>query len=158
MNSACALQEQEVSIRELRQQNAELMAKHTLFQSEVLTLTKQVMAVKLEPKLTNSYEWLGTSANVNLFSSNTIRNLDSRDSQSGPPSLIDRDSEHSSDNRNEPKRPRSKTRATDLHPPRFKVLISRISKFSGEKAADNFEVWLEDYIVATGDCGWKDKD
>ena len=53
---------------------------------------------------------------------------------------------------------RPKIRATDLHPPGFKVLISRISKFSGEKAADNFEVWLEDYIETTGDCGWKDKD
>ena len=42
--SARALQEQEASIRELRQQNAELIAKHTSLQSEVLTLTNQVVA------------------------------------------------------------------------------------------------------------------
>ena len=98
------------------------------------------------------------STHANLSSFNATKNSGSEDSQSGPPSLIDSDSEHSSDNRNEPKRPRPKIRATDLHPPGFKVLISRISKFSGEKAADNFKVWLEDYIEATGVCGWKDKD
>ena len=42
--------------------------------------------------------------------------------------------------------------------PRFKVLISHINKFSGEKAADNFEVWLEDYLETTRDCGWSNKD
>ena len=63
--SARALQEQDASIRELRQQNAELMAKHTSLQSEVLMLTKQVMAVKLEPTLTmNSHEWQGTSTHA----------------------------------------------------------------------------------------------
>ena len=93
--SARALQEQEASIRELRQQNAELMAKHTSLQSEVLILTKQVMAVKLEPMLTmNSHEWQGTSTHANLSSFNATKNLGSEDSQSGPPSLIDSDSEH----------------------------------------------------------------
>ena len=97
------------------------MAKHTSLQSEVLTLTKQVIAVKLEPTLmTNSHEWQGMSTHVNLSSSNATRNSGSEDSQSGPHSLIDSDSEHSSDNRNEPKRPRPKTRATDLYPPGFK--------------------------------------
>ena len=45
-----------------------------------------------------------------------------------------------------------------IHPPGFKVLISYINKFSGEKATDNFEVWLEDYLEATRDCSWSHKD
>ena len=76
---------------------------------------------------------------------------------SGPPSLIDSESENSSEDVIEPKRSRHRTRAADPHPPEFKVLITRISKFSGEKATDNFEDWLEDYMEATGDCGWDNK-
>jgi len=75
---------------------------------------------------------------------------------SGPPSLLDSESENSS--KNEVVQPsRRKTRSTDLHPSGFKVLITRVSKFSGGKAADNFEVWLEDYVEATGNCGWSDQ-
>jgi len=71
---------------------------------------------------------------------------------SGPPSLLDSESETSSEN--EVVQPsRRRTHSTDLHPPGFKVLITRVSKFSGGKAADNSEVWLEDYVEATGDCG-----
>ena len=154
--SARALQEQETLIRELRQQNAELQAKHTSLQSEVLTLTKQMMAVKLEPKLpTNSHEWQRISA---YASSSATRKSGSEATTSGPPSLIDSESRNSSEDVIEPKRSRHRTRAAGLHPPGFKVLITRISKFSGEKATDNFEVWLEDYMEATGDCGWNDKD
>jgi len=45
----------------------------------------------------------------------------------------------------------------DLYTPKFKVLITCISKFSCDKVADNFEVWLEDYVEATGDYGLTDQ-
>ena len=34
---------------------------------------------------------------------------------------------------------------------------SRIDKFSGESTEEDFEVWLEDFVEATNDCGWTDK-
>ena len=48
--SARLLEECEASIRELQNQNAELLAKHTLLQSEMLKLTQELMAIRLEPK------------------------------------------------------------------------------------------------------------
>ena len=57
---------------------------------------------------------------------------------SDPPSLLDSESEHSSDSTEESSRSHRRTRTVDLHPPGFKVLISRINKFSGEKAADYY--------------------
>ena len=32
-----------------------------------------------------------------------------------------------------------------------------MDKFSGRQAEDNFEVWLQDYVEATEDCGWDDE-
>ena len=32
-----------------------------------------------------------------------------------------------------------------------------MDKFSGRQAKDNFEVWLQDYVEATEDCGWDDE-
>jgi len=48
-------------------------------------------------------------------------------------------------------------RKTDPHPPGFRALTNRIDKFSGRQAEDNFEVWLQDYVEATEDCGWDDE-
>ena len=41
------------------------------------------------------------------------------------------------------------------HPSGFKKLITSVNKFSGEKASNNFEVWLDDFLEAMGDCGWR---
>ena len=155
--SARLIEEREASIRELRNQNVELVAKHTSLQSDMLKLTQQLMAAQLEPKSPRSVcEKQEMSANQSVSATG---NSEGGSTPSGPPSLVDSGSEHSSDNMDElPLSRRRKTRTTDLHPPGFKVLISRINKFSGEKAADNFEVWLEDYVEATGDCGWSHKD
>ena len=49
--STCLLEERNTLIRELRNQNTELLAKHMVMQSDVLKLTQQLMAVQLEPKL-----------------------------------------------------------------------------------------------------------
>jgi len=75
---------------------------------------------------------------------------------SAPSSLLDRESEYSLENEGV-RRPPKKTQPADLHPPRFKVLITCINKFSGDKAAANFEVWLDDYVKATGNCAWSDE-
>ena len=32
------------------------------------------------------------------------------------------------------------------------------SRVSGQRGGDDFEVWLDDSIVATTDCGWNDND
>ena len=44
------LEEREALIRELQNQNAELLAKQMLLQSKMLKLTQQLMAIQLEPK------------------------------------------------------------------------------------------------------------
>ena len=103
--SARLLEEHEASIRELRNQNAELLAKHTLLQSEMLKLTQQLMAIRLEPKSPKSaYEKPKTSVSWSL---STTANSEGSCILSGPPSLVDSGSEHSSDNMDEP--PRSRT-------------------------------------------------
>ena len=89
---------------------------------------------------------------------NTTGNSEGSNILSDPPSLVDSGSEQSSDNMDDPPHVHRRMRTADLHPLGFKVLISRINKFSGKKAADNFKVWLEDYLEATGDCGWSHKD
>ena len=48
--SARLLEERDALIRELCNQNAELLAKHIVMQSDMLMLTQQLMAVQLEPK------------------------------------------------------------------------------------------------------------
>ena len=45
-----------------------------------------------------------------------------------------------------------------MQPRGFKELCHRIDKFSGESAEEDFEVWLEDFVEATNDCGWTDKE
>ena len=42
------------------------------------------------------------------------------------------------------------------HPPGFKELRDRVSKFAGDGRED-FEVWLTDFCEATGDCKWTDE-
>ena len=39
-------------------------------------------------------------------------------------------------------------------PPAFKDLRSRLDKFSGKPGDGDFEIWLEDYLEATQNCGW----
>jgi len=34
----------------------------------------------------------------------------------------------------------------------------RVDKFSVNTKEVDFEVWLEDFLEATGDCGWSDVD
>ena len=40
----------------------------------------------------------------------------------------------------------------------FKSLHARVDKFSGQRGDDYFEVWVEDFMEATTDCGWNDDD
>ena len=42
------------------------------------------------------------------------------------------------------------------HPPGFKELRDRVSKFSGDGRED-FEVWLTDFCEANGNCKWTDE-
>ena len=42
-------------------------------------------------------------------------------------------------------------------PPAFGDLHSRLDKFSGKSGEGDFEIWLEDYLEATQNCGWSDK-
>ena len=94
--SARLLEEHEALIRELQIQNAELLAKHTLLQSEVLRLTQQLIAIQLEPKSPKSaYEKVRTSVRRSL---NTTANSEGSGISSGLPSLVDSGSEHSFDN------------------------------------------------------------
>ena len=46
---------------------------------------------------------------------------------------------------------------SSVQPRGFKELCSRIDQFSGKSGEDYFEVWLEDFVKATNDCGWSDK-
>ena len=48
------------------------------------------------------------------------------------------------------------TGSTD--PKGFKELRFRVDKFSGNTREADFEVWLEDFLEETGDCGWTDVD
>ena len=50
----------------------------------------------------------------------------------------------------------SRRRSSTVQPCGFKELRSRIDKFSGASGEDDFEVWLEDFVEATNDCGWSD--
>ena len=41
--------------------------------------------------------------------------------------------------------------------PAFKDLRSRLEKFSGKPGEGDFEFFLEDYLEATQNCGWRDE-
>ena len=41
--------------------------------------------------------------------------------------------------------------------PAFTDLRSRLEKFSGKSGEGDFEIWLDDYLEATQDCGWSDE-
>ena len=142
--SAHYLEEWEVLIKELRQQNAELLGQHTLLQTDVVKLTQQLMGIKNVPR--------SVSANK-VAAENSLSSTLTSTQSDGPPSLIDTESEHSGDDQY-PATVLRRAR-TSLNPPGFKELSTRVSKFSGEKASDNFEIWLDDF---SGDCGWKDPD
>ena len=147
--SARQLEERDALIGELRKVNAELLAQQNALQSDMVKLSQQMMALQLEPRAAL------VKQEVSMISGDAGNPLNSS-LVSGPPSLVDSENDDSSENE-VVQPPRRRTRTMDLHPPGFKVLITRVSKFSGGKAADNFEVWLEDYIEATGDCGWSDQ-
>ena len=77
------------------------------------------MGVKLEPKSSRSaHERQEKSAIKSLDC--TTGNSEGSIIPSGPPSLVDSGSEHSSDSMEEPPRLHKRTRTADLHPP-FKV-------------------------------------
>jgi len=147
--SARQLEERDALIGELRKVNAELLAQQNALQSDMVKLSQQMMALQLEPRAAL------VKQEVSMISGDADNPLNNS-LVSGPPSLVDSENDDSSENE-VVQPPRRRTRTMDLHPPGFKVLITRVSKFSGGKAADNFEVWLEDYIEATGDCGWSDQ-
>ena len=131
------LEERDALIRELYNQNAESLVKHIVMQLIML------MAAQLESK---SHKSAYEKQEVNTSRSmNTTGNSEGSSILSGPPSLVNSGSEQSSDNLDDPPCVCRRMRTADLHPSGFKVLISHINKFSGEKAADNFKVWLEDY-------------
>jgi len=44
------------------------------------------------------------------------------------------------------------------HPKGFRELRFRVDKFSGDSKEVDFDVWLEDFLEATNDCGWNDAD
>ena len=108
----------------------------------MLKLSQQLMAVQLESKSLKIAREQQEESAVQISTGNSRGCI----MPSGPPSLLDSGSEQSSDSTEESPCLYRRTRMVNLHPPGFKVLISRINKFSGEKAADNFEVWLEDYL------------
>ena len=45
-----------------------------------------------------------------------------------------------------------------IQPRGFKTLHARVRKFSGQRGDNDFEVWAEDFIEATTDCGWNNDD
>ena len=44
------------------------------------------------------------------------------------------------------------------HPKGFKELRFRVDKFSGDTKEIDFDVWLDDFLEATNDCGWSNAD
>ena len=52
--------------------------------------------------------------------------------------------------------PMQATTANFKHPKGFKELRFRVDKFTGDPKEVDFDVWLEDFLEATGDCGWND--
>jgi len=44
------------------------------------------------------------------------------------------------------------------YPKGFKEQRFRVDKFSGNSKEVDFEVWFEDFLEATNDCGWNDAD
>ena len=44
------------------------------------------------------------------------------------------------------------------HPKGFKELRFRVDKFSGDTKDVDFDVWLDDFLEATNDCGWNNAD
>ena len=71
-------------------------------------------------------------------------------------SMVSTSSEESGSNQHHLRRrlPALPQKRADPHPPGFWALATRVDKFSGKQAEDNFEVWLQDYVEATEDCGW----
>ena len=50
------------------------------------------------------------------------------------------------------------TSGGSTHPKGFKELWFRVDRFSGNTREADFEVWLEDFLEETADCGWSDAD
>ena len=124
----------------------ELVAQQGTVQREVLRLSKQLADVHIESKtpttVTGEVVTGDSTAVTQVEPAPSEENSDSSEEDS---SVTSRQSQRSG-------------RRVDPCPPGFRALISRVNKFSGDKgAAGDFEIWLEDFIEATGDCGWDDK-
>ena len=144
--SARQLEEREPTIVELRAQVKELVAQQGTMQREVLRLSKQLADVHIESKTPTT-----VTGEVVTGDSTAVTRVE--------PAPSEEDSDSSEEGSSVTSRQSQRSgRRVDPCPPGFRALISRVNKFSGDKgAAGDFEIWLEDFIEATGDCGWDDK-
>ena len=49
------------------------------------------------------------------------------------------------------------SRSSDPHPPGVKALSQLVEKFSGRSGGNHFDVWLLNFIEATGNCRLSDE-
>ena len=54
--------------------------------------------------------------------------------------------------------PMQATTANFKYPKGFKELRFRVDKFTGDPKEVDFDVWLEDFLEASDNCGWNDTD
>ena len=144
------LQERDAKIRELRERINELVAQQTALQGEMLTLTRdrELMTVKLEQRPTT-----GIVSEVR----DAVEHTTSEHDPIGGTSASGSESDSSSSSHEHSTSSRRGIQRTDPYPPGFHALINRVSKFSGDKGAGDFETWLEDFVEATEDCSWDNK-
>ena len=69
-----------------------------------------------------------------------------------PPVKSESDSDVSSDEET------GQAKGNFKHPKAFRELRFRVDKFTGNIKEVDFNVWLEDFLEATNDCGWNDAD
>ena len=116
-------------------------------QHEVLRLSQQLTNAHIESKTPTTV----VTGEVVTGESTVVKQVESEPSREESDSSEDSSTVAS-------RQSRRSGRRVDPYPPGFRALITRVSKFSGDKgAAGDFEIWLEDFIEATGDCGWDDK-
>lgn len=126
--SAQLLEQRDATIIELRAQINDLGTQHSTLQNEILELTKQVISNQREQPITGAIPKEEVATDNPSDVQETL--------QSGS------ESETSSDGSEQSRSSHRRTKAVDPHPPGFKVLISRVNKFNGDKRADDFEVWM----------------
>lgn len=73
-----------------------------------------------------------------------------------PPSLVDSEQHGQSSEDSEEDDVESNQGTGRLHPPGFKEVCKRVSKFSGSGGDSDFALWVEDFEEASTDCGWSD--